>query len=484
MTFSSLTFLVFFGVVFAAYWTLGRRKPQNVLLLVASYVFYGWWDWRFCGLMLVSSLVDFGLGWALHKTDRPAWRRTWLVVSLVSNLSLLGFFKYYNFFAESFAAAMGSLGWQPGDLTLSIILPVGISFYTFQTLSYTIDIYRRQLTPTTSLIDYLTFVSFFPQLVAGPIERAANLLPQFGVDRRFDAALAADGLRQMLWGLFKKLVIADRLAVLVDPVYTNPHDYSGVHLAFATVCFAFQIYCDFSGYSDIAIGVAKQFGIRLNRNFAYPYFSQGIGEFWRRWHISLSTWFRDYVYFPLGGNRTTPAKRSRNLIATFLVSGVWHGAAWTFVAWGALHGMAVAFLPAGGAKGDEPPGGTRFLPRPGDLLRVWSTLTIVCVLWVFFRAETFADAGQILTSIIREIADPAAYAAAKESLEAIHGAKLTLIVLAVFVGLEWLGRCSEHPLAIAAWPRAARWGVYTIAMWATVLLIPEEAGKEFIYFDF
>jgi alginate O-acetyltransferase complex protein AlgI len=484
VTFSSLTFLIFFAVVFTAYWALGRRRPQNVLLLIASYVFYGWWDWRFAGLMLASSLADYSFGLAIHWSQKPLYRKLLLVATLVANLSLLGFFKYFNFFAESFAVAAGSMGWQVGDLTLNIILPVGISFYTFQSLSYTIDIYRKQLAPTKNVVDYLAFVSFFPQLVAGPIERAADLLPQFGVDRKFNATIAADGLRQMLWGLFKKLAVADRLATIVEPAFANPGNYSGPFLLLATICFAFQIYCDFSGYSDMAVGVGKQFGIRLSRNFAYPYFSRSLREFWRRWHISLSTWFRDYVYYPLGGNRTQNWKHRRNLIVTFLVSGIWHGAAWTFVAWGALHGLMVAVLPAASAQENEPPGGSRLIPRPIDVLRMAWTFALVCALWVFFRAASFADAQLIWQTMAVDLFNPAKYGPSIESLRGIESVKLTFLALALLLTIEWLGRRHEHPLMIGNWPRGLRWTAYTAMLWGTVLFIPTAAGKNFIYFDF
>jgi D-alanyl-lipoteichoic acid acyltransferase DltB (MBOAT superfamily) len=485
VSFSSLTFLIFLAVVFTAYWLLRQRKSQNLLLVLASYTFYGWWDWRFCGLMLLSSSIDFSLGLAIQKAEQPRWRRTWLVASLVFNLSLLGFFKYYNFFASSFADAVGAFGWHPDDVTLDIILPVGISFYTFQSLSYTVDVYRRQLSATAALFDYLAFVSFFPQLVAGPIERASHLLPQFEKERRFDPEQAADGLRQMLWGLFKKLVVADRLALLVEGPYSEPASYSGTHLAFATLCFAFQIYCDFSGYSDIAIGCAKQFGIALNRNFAYPYFSQSVGEFWRRWHISLSTWFRDYVYIPLGGGRVGPAMRVRNVLITFFISGFWHGAAWTYVAWGGLHGVFTA-IPARrrSSEASDMPGGDRIVPSAATFGRMLITFVIVCACWIPFRAESWADTMTIGQRIATQLVDRADFIRLGVFLSLTPGALMTVIVLAAFVAIEWLGRRKEFPLAIQHRPRAIRWGVYTVAFWATILLIPEGQGQAFIYFDF
>lgn len=486
MLFNSLTFVVFLTLVFSFYWLLGKRKPQNILLLLASYLFYGWWDWRFCGLMLASSLIDYAAGAFVYRCEKPVWRKAWLALSLLMNLTLLGFFKYFNFFASSFAEAVGSLGWNPGHLTLNIILPVGISFYTFQTMSYAIDIYRRQLEPSKSLIDYLAFVSFFPQLVAGPIERATDLLPQFHKARNFDSTAAADGLRQMLWGLFKKVAVADRLALLVDPVYANPSDYSGTHLLFATVCFAFQIYCDFSGYSDMAIGAARQFGINLSRNFAYPYFSRDLREFWRRWHISLSTWFRDYVYIPLGGNRRGSSGHIRNLMLTFIVSGFWHGAAWTYLAWGALNGLLVVFRGPRrqGKPRSDVPGGPHLIPRPAALAGMTATFAAICFCWIFFRAASWSDALLIVRRIGGGLFDRADVLRLWSEVAMTPGAVLTLGVLAAMVMIEWIGRRHDHPLMLAEIPRPLRWAAYTAACWGTILLIPEGVGQEFIYFDF
>src|SRR5687767_6790399 len=310
MTFTTLTFLLYLPIVFGLYWTFRRPIARNLTMLLASYVFYAWWDYRFCGLMLATNLVDYAVARGLGHTERPRARRALLAVSLASNLGVLGFFKYYNFFVESVAAAAGSVGWRIDPVTLNIILPAGVSFYTFQAMSYTIDVYRRQLEPSRSVIAHLSYVSFFPTLVAGPIERGTALLPQLTSARSFDYSRAVDGLRLMAWGFFKKLVIADQLAIIVEASYSRPDAATGPLLAFATVCFAFQIYCDFSAYSDIARGTAAMFGVDVVRNFNYPYFAQSVGEFWRRWHISLSTWFRDYVYVPLGGNRTGRARRA------------------------------------------------------------------------------------------------------------------------------------------------------------------------------
>ena len=338
MVFTSATFLIFLALVFLGYWSLKTRQQQNSLLLLSGYIFYAWWDYRYCSLMVISTVVDYFCGRGCAGTRN---RRLYLMISLISNLGLLGVFKYFDFFQDSFVAAFSSLGITFQPYVVELLLPVGISFYTFQTLSYTIDIYRRKLEPHDSFLDYAAYVSFFPQLVAGPIERASALLPQFARERSFDAALARDGLRQMLWGFFKKLAIADRLATVVDEIYADPSVMDTELLWTAAICFSFQIYCDFSAYSDIAIGTARLFGFQLTRNFANPYFSQDFVEFWRRWHITLSTWFRDYVYVPLGGNRQGQSRQLLNVMIVFAVSGLWHGAGWNFVLWGVIHGALV-----------------------------------------------------------------------------------------------------------------------------------------------
>ncbi|HSA01792.1 MAG TPA: MBOAT family O-acyltransferase, partial [Candidatus Paceibacterota bacterium] len=341
MSFNSVIFIIFLPVVFALYYVHGGRRWQNIVLVIASYIFYGWWDYRFCALLLASSLLDYTIGRCLGGAGSVGRRRFLLGLSLAGNLGVLGFFKYYGFFADSVAIGFSALGWEVSTTTLNIVLPVGISFYTFQTLSYTIDIYRGELEARQDLLDYLTFVAFFPQLVAGPIERAKHLLPQFAQSRRFSHADAVDGCRLMLWGFAKKMVLADNLGRLVDEVFAHATAASGAELVVATVCFGFQIYGDFSGYSDIATGTARLFGVQLQRNFNFPYFSRNLTEFWRRWHISLSTWFRDYVYRPLGGSRCDAVITARNIMITFLLSGLWHGAAWHFVAWGGAHGCCL-----------------------------------------------------------------------------------------------------------------------------------------------
>ncbi len=508
MTFTSLAFLLFLPTVLLAYWLLRFRRPQNVLLVAASYFFYGWWDYRFCFLMLASSLVDYVLGLLLVAQKEDRRRKLCLVASLVCNLGLLGVFKYYDFFVKSFCALGDSVGLKMHTETLGIILPVGISFYTFQTLSYTIDIFRGRLRPTRNLVDYLAFVSFFPQLVAGPIERASRLLPQFKMARVFNWDAIGCGTRQILWGFFKKVVVADTLADLVTKTYdqvssTSGPPTSGPHLAVATVLFAFQIYCDFSGYSDIAIGTARLFGIRLMRNFAYPYFSQNVREFWQRWHISLSTWFRDYVYIPLGGNRAGPLRHNLNLLVTFLVSGLWHGAAWRFVAWGLLHGVASMRLRQGHA-GSPPqgpprvgapktdslaaprvkPGGARWFPRPRILLRMLATFSLVCLFWVFFRAKSFHDAILIWWKMATEVTSAPAYH--QLYYEYLAGGPLfcAINLVAALVVVEWTHRHLQYPLYLNHWPRPCRWIAYTLVFWFVAEYAEKTPNNPFIYFQF
>ena len=492
MSFTSVAFLIFLPVVWGIYWCLRRRQWQNLLLVCASYVFYGWWDARFCVLMLTSSLVDYILGLALGppppdgETGPTGFRRRLLMgLSLGCNLGLLGIFKYFGFFVDSFQAGASLLGWSPNPVTLEIILPVGISFYTFQTLSYTIDIYRGQLKPTRNLVDYLTFVSFFPQLVAGPIERASRLLPQFQQPRRWDSDALGEGLRQMLWGLFKKVVIADTLAGPVATAFASPETVDGPRLMVATVLFAYQIYCDFSGYSDIAIGTARLFGIRLMRNFAYPYFSQSIVEFWQRWHISLSTWFRDYVYIPLGGSRGGKRQTWRNAIVTFLVSGLWHGAAWRFVAWGGLHGVSLTGLPRPPGKiSMAHPGGTRLFPRLSVLLRMILVFSLVCAFWVFFRADSLADAWLIWKKIATEIHLADGW---RELILEYQGRGPLFGIthlLGVFLFVEWLNRHKPHPVDFPGWPRPLRWSVYSILIWFVIEYGSRADSNPFIYFQF
>jgi D-alanyl-lipoteichoic acid acyltransferase DltB (MBOAT superfamily) len=474
-------------VVFALYWTVQRPLARNLVILGASYIFYAWWDYRFCALMLATNLVDYGVARALTRVNDPLGRRALLIVSLAFNLGVLGFFKYYNFFVESLTAALASVGWTIHPFTLTIILPAGVSFYTFQALSYTIDVYRRQLEPSRSIIAHLAFVSFFPTLVAGPIERGTELLPQLSSSRTFVYDRAVRGLRLIGWGFFKKLAIADQLAFIVEASYSAPEAATGPLLAFATVCFAFQIYCDFSAYSDIARGTAWLFGVDVMRNFDYPYFSQSLTEFWRRWHISLSTWFRDYVYIPLGGSRVGSFRRASNLFLTFLVSGIWHGAAWTFVWWGALHGLTMVLGSVVMGRGGKPVparvGGGALVPSLGTALRMMRTFTIVCVFWVFFRARSVSDAFLILGKIVTDAFTPAAYLPVLETATDDPLRQISLAVLVLFILIEWLIRDREHPLVVDGWPRAVRYATYTACLWLTLALTARRTGQ-FIYFQF
>ena len=392
MLFNSLDFAIFLPIFFILYWYVTNRnlQLQNFLIVVASYIFYGWWDWRFLFLIFFSSITDYIIGKCLQITEKEKYRKTLLWISIVTNIGFLGFFKYYNFFVDSFVTAFSFFGKAISVNSLDIILPVGISFYTFQTLSYTIDVYKRKLEPAKDIISFLAFVSFFPQLVAGPIERATNLLPQFYKKRVFEYDKAVDGMRQMLWGLFKKVVIADNCAEYANAIFNNYTDFSGSTLVLGAIFFTFQIYCDFSGYSDMAIGMSRLFGFNLMKNFAFPYFSRDIAEFWRRWHISLSTWFRDYLYIPLGGSKGSLLKIVRNTFIIFLVSGFWHGANWTFIIWGFLN--ALYFLPLLLVKRNrrnlDIVAENRVLPTIKELLSMLTTFFLTVFAWIFFRAES------------------------------------------------------------------------------------------------
>jgi len=472
MTFTTSTFIIFLAIVYLSYWRL-ERPAQNVLLLVASLVFYGWWDWRFLSLLLLTAGVDYAVALGLAGARRPTVRRALLLASLSANLGVLAAFKYFGFFLDSFAALCRSFGWSAESPVLQIVLPVGISFYTFQALSYTIDVYRGRIAPVRDLVQYLCFITFFPQLVAGPIERAERLLPQFGVDRRFDAQKSVDGLRQMLWGFFKKMVVADGLAPFVNTVYSGVAAASEWELVWATYGFAFQIYCDFSGYSDIAIGCARLFGFELMQNFDRPYFSTSIPEFWKRWHISLSTWFRDYLYVPLGGNRVGARRWAFNVIAVFGLSGLWHGASWTFVVWGLLHGtyyLASVRSRRGLDRGPTAPSRTGFR----ELAGIAVTFNLVCLAWVFFRANSMGDALLVLRGI--------AGALASGSLEAPPVPGPFLWAAALCVG-EWLQAREPHVLHVPEMGRPLRWAIY-YGVLVSILFFANLDYTPFIYFQF
>lgn len=402
MFFNSIDFAVFFPIVFTIYWLLSKNLTlRNVFILIASYFFYGCWNWKFLMLIITSSIVDYIIGRYIMKSTSKSKKKVLLIVSLMVNLGILFYFKYFEFFVSSFADSFSLFGRAFDTDTLNIILPVGISFYTFQTLSYTIDIYRGKLKASTDPIAFFTFVAFFPQLVAGPIERASHLLPQFSQRHHFNYDQVKSGLLLMAFGLFKKMVIADRAAILVNQVYNSPDDYYGVQVIIATILFAFQIYCDFSGYSDIAIGASRTLGFDLMKNFNTPYFSKSITEFWRRWHISLSTWFRDYVYIPLGGSRNGQFVMYRNLFLVFVISGLWHGAAWTFVIWGAIHGTVIVIEKALSKSRNKIKNQLQLKnSQPsGKLFYIFITFSIVCFAWIFFRANSIGDALLLVSKI-------------------------------------------------------------------------------------
>ncbi len=478
MLFNSIEFVFFLPIIFGLYWFVFRNdlRNQNILIVLSSYVFYGWWDWRFLILLVFSSCVDFLVGRGLSATQNNLQRQALFYSSIIVNLGVLGFFKYYNFFVDSFVNAFTFFGVQPDRHTLNIVLPVGISFYTFQTLSYTIDVYKRKLEPTRDLVAFLAFVSFFPQLVAGPIERATNLLPQFQNKRTFSYPKAVDGMRQMLWGFFKKVVIADSCAVYVNDIFGNYQHYNGSTLLLGVILFSFQIYCDFSGYSDIALGTAKLFGFSLMRNFAVPYFSRDIAEFWRRWHISLSTWFKDYVYIPLGGNRGNTRRKIRNTLIVFLLSGFWHGANWTFIVWGALH--ALFFLPlliqGKNRMYTDDIASTKILPNIKELAGMISTFLMVSFAWIFFRSLSIADAFRFIGQLFTD-----AFVSKPEHLP-YH----LLFFIGVLIIMEWLMRHRQHPLAFenTRITKPTRWAVYQMVLITIVFFWGMQT--EFIYFQF
>lgn len=402
MLFNSIEFLFFLPTVFLLYWFVFVKslKLQNLLILLSSYTFYGWWDYRFLVLIFLSTVVDFILGILILDQNNRKIQKLLVLFSILFNLGLLGFFKYFNFFIDSWVDLLSSIGFEvKSQFTLNIILPVGISFYTFQTMSYTIDIFRKKLVPTRDFLAFASFVSFFPQLVAGPIERAKNLLPQILTKREFRYDHGIQGLRLIIWGLSKKIVIADSLAPIVDNIFNNFESFGGGTLWLGAIFFAFQIYCDFSGYSDIAIGTSKLFGFELMSNFKFPYFSRNIGEFWRRWHISLSSWFRDYVYIPLGGSRNGTVNSFKNIFITFIVSGFWHGANWTFIAWGVYHSILYVptyFLKTNRKYLDTVIGENSFFPSIKEMIEVFLTFIFVTIGWVIFRAETLSDSFKYL----------------------------------------------------------------------------------------
>lgn len=481
MLFNSLSFAIFLPIVFALYWLTKAKRKQNILLMIASYYFYACWDWRFLLLLAFSTFLDYYTGIRIEESQKKSSKKFWFWLSIGVNLGFLGFFKYYNFFAESFAELFAGFGFQINPLVLQIILPIGISFYTFHGLSYVIDIYKERIKAEKSVIDYALFVSFFPLLVAGPIERATHLLPQIKRERQFSYDNAVDGLRQILWGLFKKMVVADNCAYYANMVFNDYHQYTGTTLIFGAILFAFQIYGDFSGYSDIALGTARLFGFDLLRNFSYPYFSRDIAEFWRRWHISLSSWFRDYLYIPLGGSKGGNWMRIRNTFIIFIVSGFWHGANWTFIIWGFLNALFI--MPSIVLKTNRNNlnivAEGRLFPNFREIIQLIVTFTLACFAWIFFRSNSVSDAfeyiGRIFSTLRLGIGYP---------YKLLQGDLKVLIFVAIMLIFEWFMREELHPLRkpFTKLPTAARWIIYFLLAVLVLLFAGEQA--EFIYFQF
>lgn len=510
MLFNSFEFALFLPIVFLLYWFIfdyamrGCKRQllwQNLLIVVASYIFYGWWDWRFLILIAITTILSFLSGIGIEKAPTQRGKKAIMITNIVVNLGILGVYKYYDFFASQFAELFGI---KSDFLLLHLILPVGISFYTFQALSYSIDVYRKQLEPTHDIISFTAFLSFFPQLVAGPIERATNLLPQFQKKRTFDYAQAVDGMRQILWGLFKKIVVADNCATYVDQVFADLGSHSGSTLLLAAILFTFQIYGDFSGYSDIAIGTAKLFGIKLMRNFNVPYFSRDIAEFWRRWHISLTTWFRDYVYIPLGGSRpelptrlTNKSEKSqsdykkaiiiRNTFIIFLLSGFWHGANWTFLLWGAYHALlfvpllllnqnrryrdtvATTTLPDGTIK-------AKLLPSIKESFQMLITFALVVFGWIIFRATGM----NTLTSWIVGIFDSSLF-----TIPWLMNRQFYIpLAVAIFLMLlvEWINRKQAHGFDKLPNSPIVRTIIYYMVF--AFIFLYSGSNETFIYFQF
>lgn len=486
MFFNSLQFALFFPLVFFLYWfaTNGKLKPQNLLLLAASYFFYACWDYRFLSLLVFSTLLDYFTGLQIAAAKNKSHKKLWLCLSVIVNLGFLALFKYFNFFVDSFAGLLSVFGFNPNPWSLQVILPVGISFYTFHGLSYVLDLYHNKIKPERNIIDYALFVGFFPLLVAGPIERATHLLPQIKKTRKFDYAKAVDGLRQVLWGLFKKIVIADNCAEYANMIFDQSGGYTGSTLLLGAVFFAIQIYCDFSGYSDIALGCARLLGIDLLRNFAFPYFSRNIAEFWRRWHISLSSWFRDYLYIPLGGSRGSSWMKLRNIFIVFMVSGLWHGANWTFIAWGFLHALYMVpsvLMNTNRNSLDTVAAGKRF-PAAKEILQMIITFALVVFAWIFFRADSMSHAIDYISGIF----SPSLFAFPNSAVFAnaqIQPAVLFVFLL-MFLIIEWLGREQQYALAAlgGGLPKSVRLFFYYVLAMIIFLF----AGKEqdFIYFQF
>jgi len=482
MLFNSIDFAIFLPLVFFLYWFVAKNnlKLQNFIIVTSSYLFYGLWDWRFLSLILFSTIIDYSIAINLNSNESKKIRKFLLWISILINIGLLGLFKYYNFFLDNFITTFAFIGMEIKANSLNIILPLGISFYTFQTLSYTIDIYNRKLKPTNDFIAFAAFVSFFPQLVAGPIERATHFLPQFHKKRTFSYPKAVDGMRQILWGLFKKVVIADNCAKFANVIFNNHEAYSGSTLILGALFFSFQIYGDFSGYSDIAIGTSRLFGFNILQNFKLPYFSRDIAEFWRKWHISLSSWFRDYIYIPLGGSRVSGLKKIRNVFIIFILSAFWHGANWTYFFWGLLHALyfSIILLTKKNRNNLDIVAQNKKLPNIKDIVNILLTFSFVVFSWIFFRAENISHAFSYLATIFSK-----SLFSCPNLLELKH-AIVCLILIIVMLISEFITRKLEHPLKFneTLFTRKLRWLIYIII----ILLIINFPGEKqnFIYFQF
>ena len=481
MLFNSLEFLTFLPLVFLLYWFVFRgRRWQNLLIVIASYIFYGWWDWRFLLLIAFTTISSYASGLLIeYFADYRKKQQLISAFNIIVNIGILCLFKYYNFFVGNLDTLLVStIGYHLDWLTIDIILPVGISFYTFQALSYSIDVYRHNIKATHDIVEFAAYISFFPQLIAGPIERATNLLPQFQKSRHFDYAMAVDGLRQMLWGFLKKLVVADNCAWIVNRQWEDYQQLPGLSLFMVGVLFTFQIYCDFSGYSDIAIGCARLFGFNLMRNFNYPYFSRSIPEFWRRWHISLMTWLRDYVYIPLGGSRCSKWKIIRNIFIVWAISGLWHGANWTFICWGLFHAslLAVYYIFGLTTKYEHIVAHGRYLPNMKELFQMAMTFILAVIGWIIFRAQNITQAVDYLSAMVNNKFYDAS---------ALQG-KLYILFGFLLLLIEWIQRDKQHALQFPTSKpfcyRPVRWCIYYMIF----LIIGLYAGmnQTFIYFQF
>ena len=474
MLFNSIEYFLFLPTVFLLYWFVSKRclKLQNLIILISSYIFYGWWDWRFLSLIFTSTVVDYFVGLKIYNSQDNRISKSYLWVSILFNLSLLGFFKYFNFFMDSWIDLLGSFGYEQKSLwTLNVILPVGISFYTFQTMSYSLDIYYKKIKPTRDFISFASFVSFFPQLVAGPIERASNLLPQILRKRVFKYEQGVQGIRLIVWGMFKKVVIADSLGLHVDKIFANFQTMEGGILLLGLVYFSFQIYCDFSGYSDIAIGTAKLFGFELMSNFKFPYFSRDIGEFWKRWHISLSTWFRDYLYIPLGGSKDGKWRTIKNIFIIFIVSGFWHGSNWTFILWGLIHSLLYLPLFLVGKNRQNViniVAENNWFPSIKELFQMGVTFIATLIAWTFFRSNSVLEGYQYLNIMVSNISIPTSH-------------REGVVYVFIIVILDWIIRKNER----LSFP--IKWYDYVIINSLLIIIIKffvSSSYSQFIYFQF